>query len=313
MSRPSAPSASTPRPAPLDHALLLLLAFIWGSSFTIIKIVVPHLPPFNLTLWRVGLATLALAAVAAWLGERWRFSAPAWGWILLAGLTGNVLPFTLISWGEERMDSGLAAILISITPLLVLVLAHLLTGEERLTPRRLLGVVLGMGGIVALVGGDALRGLGEDIFRQLAVALAAACYAVNTLIVRHLQLRHLKRRGERTGAVALAAAIMAVSTVSLAPLVPVLEGIVIPPPSAAMWAATLGVVHTALATLVMFAIIARAGAGFFAMINFLIPLIGYLLGIALLGETPSPRALLALALVLGGIYLATTRIHARGT
>ena len=288
-------------PGPLDFALLFLLAFIWGSSFTLIKVVVPHLPPLSLTLWRVALAALVLVVAAWWRRESLRFSPHGWLWIALAGLTGSVLPFSLISWGEEHIDSGLAAILISITPFMVLLLAHVFTRDERITPARALGMVLGLSGVVVLIGPRSLLHLGEDAVRQLAVAGAALCYALNTLIVRHLQVAHVEEA--RSGPVALAAAIMIVSALMLAPATIYWEGLIWPDAITAALAATLGVVHTALATLVMFAIIARVGATFFATINFLIPIIGYLLGVFALGEAVSWRALAALALVLAGIWV----------
>ena len=303
-----------------DFGLLLLLAFIWGSSFTIIRVVVPHLPPLSLTWWRVALAALVLALAAWWRGESLRFSRSGWAWIALAGLTGNVLPFTLIAWGEEHIDSGLAAILISIAPLMVLLLAHFLTRDERITPPRAAGMALGLAGVITLIGPQSLLHLGEDTLRQLAVAAAAFCYAVNTLIVRHLQLAHLgteaamrqpAEAAHRPGPVALAAVIMAVSAVVMLPFVAWREGVVLPPPDTAAWAVMLGVVHTALATLIMFAIIARAGATFFASINFLIPVVGYLLGVLALGEPFSWRAVASLALVLAGIWLASRAARSR--
>ncbi len=296
-------------PGPLDFALLFLLAFIWGSSFTLIKVVVPHLPPLSLTLWRVALAALVLVAAAWWRREALRFSLRGWLWIALAGLTGSVLPFSLISWGEEHIDSGLAAILISITPLMVLLLAHFLIRDERLTPPRALGMALGLAGVVVLIGPRSLLHLGEDAVRQLAVAAAALCYALNTLIVRHLQVAHVE--GARAGSMALAAAIMLVSALMLAPLAAWWEGLVWPDMTTAALAAVLGVVHTALATLIMFVIIARVGATFFATINFLIPIIGYLLGVLALGEAVSWRALVALVLVLGGIWLTARASRSR--
>jgi drug/metabolite transporter (DMT)-like permease len=278
--------------------LLLVLAVIWGSSFTIIKVAVPELPPLSLTTWRIATAAVVLL-IAAWVkGEPLPREVGTWGWITLAGLSGNVLPFALISWGEEKIDSGLAAILISITPITVMILAHFLTDDERFSRAKAAAVALGLGGVMILIGPESLSRLGEDALRQLAVAAAAVCYAVNTLIVKRLS-------GQRP--VAMAAAIMIVSTLVLLPATLMLEGVVIPPPATAAWALVLGVVHTGLATLIMFAIVARAGASFFAMINFLIPVIGYLLGVLLLEETPEPRALLALALILGGIALARPR------
>ncbi len=293
------------KPGLSDYLLLTLLAFIWGSSFTLIKVVVPHLPPLSLTLWRVSMAALVLWPVAWLLGERPWIGWRGMGWVALAALTGTVLPFSLISWGEEHIDSGLAAIFISLTPIMVLLLAHFVTGEERLTPRRMLGVALGLAGVLVLMGAESLLHLGENVLRQLAVAGAAFCYAVNTLVMRHLQLRYAISGTVRTGPVSLAALIMLTSALMLAPLALWRDGLLLPPPVAAGWAMLLGVVHTGIAALLMFAILRRAGAVFFASINFLIPVFGYMLGVLALGEPLSLRALLALGLVLAGIALAS--------
>ncbi len=283
------------RPAPLDLVLLILLAFIWGSSFTVIKVIVKDIPPLSLTATRIAVAALVLA-VAAWgLRQDWPRGWRVWSWIIAAGLTGNILPFTLISWGEERIDSGLAAIYISIVPIATLVLAHYFTRDERFTWRRLAGVAMGFAGILVLIGPRALLHLDEHVIRQLAVALAALSYAVNTLIVKRLS-------GVRP--VAMAAAIMTVSAIILAPVSLWHDGLVRPPASSAAWAVTLGVIHTAVATLIMFFVVRRAGASFFSMINFLIPVIGYFLGVVLLGEALSPRAIAALTLILAGIYVS---------
>ncbi len=286
------------RPTPLDLVLLVVLAFIWGSSFTVIKVIVKDIPPLSLTAARIAVAALVLAAAAQVLRQEWPRGRRVWGWIVAAGLTGNVLPFSLISWGEERIDSGLAAIYIAIVPIATLVLAHYFTRDERFTWRKLAGVVMGFSGILVLIGPQALLHLDEYVVRQLAVALAAVSYAVNTLIVKRLS-------GVRP--VAMAAAIMAVSALILVPVALWHDGPLHPPASSVAWAVTLGVIHTAVATLIMFFVVRRAGASFFSMINFLIPVIGYLLGVALLGEALSPRAIAALALILAGIYISAGR------
>jgi len=290
------------RPAITDYALLVLLAFIWGSSFTLIKVVVGEIPPLSLTVARIAVAALVLALVAAMRGEEWPRRASEWRWVVAAGMSGSVVPFSLISWGEEKIDSGLAAIYIAIVPIMVLVLTHYFTRDERFTWPRLIGVMMGFGGLVVLVGPDVAAGLDEHLLRQAAVAAAAVSYAVNALTIKKLAGKH---------AAATAAAIMVVSALMLAPFAAWLEWPIAPSGRAVGWAALLGVVHTGLATLIMFHLIGRAGAGFFSMINFLIPLVGYFLGVALLGEAVSGRALAALALILGGIYIST-RMQARG-
>ncbi len=284
----------------LDHALLVLLAFIWGSSFTLIKVVVTDIPPLSLTALRIATAALVLTAAAWARGEAWPRGIRAWGWIVAAGLSGNIIPFSLISWGEQVIDSGLAAIYIAIVPIAVLVLAHFLTPDERFTPAKGIGVAFGFSGIVVLVGPRALAGMDEHLLRQLAVAAAAFSYAANTLIIKRIS-------GQRP--VAMAAAIMTISALILAPFALWRDFPLHPSTAAFAGGVLLGVVHTAIATLIMFAIVRRRGAGFFSMINFLIPLFGYFLGVALLGEAVQPRALAALGLILAGIYM-TTRIKA---
>jgi len=285
------------RPKPLDYALLVLLALIWGASFTLIKVVVRDVPPLTLTAGRIAIAAVVLALAARIMGQAWPRGAPTWGWIVLAGLSGNVIPFALISWGEARIDSGLAAILISLTPLATLILAHFFTRDEPLRWHRLAGVGLGVMGLVTLMGPAALSHLGEDLARQGAVLAAAVLYAVNTIIVKRLS-------GARS--VAMAAAIMTVSTLMLAPVMMIVDRPwrLAAPASAWAWVGILGIVQTALATLVLFAIVRRNGAGFASQINFMIPLFGYLLGIALLGEPLRANALMALGFILLGIHVA---------
>ena len=292
----------SPRFPFLDHALLLLLAFIWGSSFTLIKVVVIDIPPLTLTWMRITTAALALGLAARLAGQAWPRGGRMWAWIVAAGLTGNIIPFSLISWGEQVIDSGLAAIYIAIVPIAVLVLAHFLTTDERITPAKGLGVAFGFAGILVLVGPRALAGMDEHLLRQLAVAAAAVSYAANTLIIKRISGQH---------PIAMAAAIMAVSALLLAPFALWRDFPIHPSALSLAGAALLGLVHTGLATLIMFAIVRRRGAGFFSMINFLIPLFGYFLGVALLGEPLRPRALAALGLILSGIWLSTRASGAR--
>ena len=124
---------TTSRPGFADYGLLLLLSAIWGSSFLFIKVAVETLPALSMTAARLTLSVLILFAMAALAKEGLPRGLKTWGWIALAGLFGNALPFGLIAWGEERIDSGLAAILMSHMPLTTMVLAHIFTADEKLT------------------------------------------------------------------------------------------------------------------------------------------------------------------------------------
>lgn len=291
------------RPGAGDYALLLTLAAIWGSSFLFIKLSVETVPAATTTAIRLAVAAIFLLAVAWRAGQAMPRGRRLWGLILIAALFGNALPFTLISWGEEAIDSGLAAILIAVMPLSTILLAHVFTHDEKLNARKAAGVALGFAGIVVLIGPEKLTRLGDDTLRQLAVAGAAFCYGINAIVTKSLV--GLPRR-------ALAAAVMTASALMLLPVSLLLDRPWELQASAQSLLSilALGVAHTAIGTLMLFAIIGRQGASFFSQINFLVPVFGVFWGVALLAERPPADAYWALALILAGVALARGRAAA---
>ncbi len=285
------------RPGVNDYALLIALAVIWGSSFMVIKVAVDTVPAASTTLGRLIVAALVLLAVARHAGQSLPRSPRLWGLIALVALFGNALPFTLIGWGEEKIDSGLAAILMGVMPLTTVLLAHLMTSDEKLTPRKAAGVVLGLAGLIVLIGPQKLLHLGEDTMRQLAVASAAACYGVNAVLTKSLTGQ--PRR-------ALTAALMLASTAMIVPASLWFDRVWVLEVSGMSLLAiiVLGLVHTAYGTLLMFKIIDRQGASFFSQINFLIPVLGLLWGMLILAERPPANGYAALALILLGVAVA---------
>lgn len=287
-------------PGARDYALLIVLATIWGASFMFIKIGVESLPAATLTASRLGLAAALLLAVAHLGGESLPRGGKLWGWIVISAFFGNALPFTLISWGEESIDSGLAAILMAVMPLTTVLVAHLFTRDEKLTPRKAAGVLFGLAGLVILIGPEQLATLGDDTVRQLAVACAAFCYGVNAVITRRLADQPPR---------ALVAALMLVSTAMLVPVSVLFDQpwTLSPSGRSLMAMVVLGVLQTAIATLIMFALVRRQGASFFSQINFLVPMFGVLFGALILAERPSASAFAALALILLGVAIARER------
>ena len=285
------------RPGLAAYALLVALALVWGGSFLFIKIGVETIPPITLTALRLISAALILIAAAMIAGERIPEGKGLWGTFALAAFFGNALPFTLINWGEQVIDSGLAAILMSGMPLFTLVCAHLVTEDEKMNGRKLIGVLCGLAGLIVLIGPEKLAQLGNDAVRQLAVAAASICYGIHALIIR--KVKHVPGK-------ALAAAVITLSVPMVVPLAVVLEQPwALVPSSASLWAAlVLGVFQTALATLMMFALVQNQGATFFSQINFLVPLVGVAYGMLFLAERPSPNAFFALGLILAGIAIA---------
>jgi drug/metabolite transporter (DMT)-like permease len=281
-----------------DYADLLFLALVWSSSFWVIKVAVASIPPITMTAARMAVAAAALLLVLRLRGATVGASVRTWGIAAVVGLMGNALPFALIAWGEQSVDSGLAAILMGAMPVTTALLAHVLFHDEPLTARRALGVSAGFCGIATLVGWDALGGLGEQALAQLAVLGGGVCYALTTLFVR--------RFAADQPDLPLAAGASLAGAVVVAP-VALLEQpwSVTPTPQGLAAVLALGLFATALASLVYFGLVRRVGAGNFAQVNYLIPGLGVLWGMLLLGESPRPVAWVALALILAGIWLVT--------
>ncbi|MEN8195813.1 MAG: EamA family transporter [Pseudomonadota bacterium] len=286
----------------IEIALLLTLATIWSSSFGFIKVAVETVPPISVTAGRLLLATVIVVIYARLRGHRFPDEPGLWLKFFLIGLFGNALPFTLIGWGEESIDSGLAAILMAVMPIATLVLAHFFAEDERMNPARITGVTFGFAGVLVLIGPDALGGMGDNAIRQTAVAGGAACYAVATVIARRLP----KMPTSLSSAGALTAAVVFILPMSLIFDRPW----ALSPSADSVWSVImLGLFPTALAAILYFTLLRRTGANFIALNNYLIPCLGVIWGIIFLDELLHWRAVLALGIILTGV--AFTRIGMR--
>jgi drug/metabolite transporter (DMT)-like permease len=289
---------------PLLHWLLLTaLVAMWGSSFLFTKIAVAAIAPLDLVAGRFVLASLVLAALLVITRRGLPGGARLWLFIAAMALIGNCIPFWLISWGQQRIDSGLAGILMAIMPLSTVMLAHFYVAGERLNRFKAAGFLLGFLGIVVLLGPAVLReqsGGGPVLLSELAVLGGAFCYAVNSIIAR---------RRPRSDALVAAAGVALVACLVLAPAAALtgLPDVGELPASALIAVAVLGVVSTATATVVYFKLITLAGPSFLSLINYLIPAWAVLIGMLFLGERPAWTALAGLALILSGIALAETK------
>lgn len=276
---------------------------MWGSAFLLTKVAVQAVSPTVLVTIRLLLAATVLGGLLLLQRRRLPRGRRHWGFLLAMAVTGNCLPFFLISWGQQRIDAGLAGILMAVMPLTTLVLAHFFLAGERLSARRTAGFLLGFAGIVVLIGPDALlelQGQGTALLSELAVLGGAICYACNTIIAR---------RRPPSDPIVAATGVMLVGSVIMLPgsafdhwpEVTALSGATI----AAV--AFLGLVSTALATVVYLRLVTAAGAGFVALINYLIPLYAVAGGWLFLNESPTWSALAALAMILAGIALSEQR------
>ena len=282
---------------PRHIVMLFTLAVVWGTSFLVIKIGLPHMSALTLTAIRLFVAALVMGICAVLMRSPLPTGLRAMAFCFALAFFGNSLPFFLISWGEEGIASGLAAILMAVMPLTTLVLSHFFTGGDNLSARKLFGVALGFGGVVVLVGPAALAGLGGPVLHQLAVAGGAVCYAISVIILRRMP---------ETPIIGRAALVLIFSVVQTAPVVWLLYGVNLPELSfAALWPPVyLGLFPTALATLVLFKLSSEREPSFIAFQNYLVPVFGVFWGALLLSETVSLQAMAALGLILAGIFVA---------
>jgi len=281
----------------ISYVLLFGLAAIFGASFMLTNIAVADVPPATIVFTRLLIATVCVAVVMAWAGQSIWPLLKHWKLIAVAGFFGNAMPFFLISWGQATVDAGLTAILMAVMPLMTLVLAHFFTGDEKLNAFKIVGFCLGLLGVAVLIGFDKLATLGDETVRQYAIMAGAFCYAVHAIVSK--QLTGMPRH-------AVIVAVLLISCIMMLPF-----SLYLDQPwnlsvsSGAAWSLfILGVLPTAIGTLMLFAIVERQGAGFLSQINFLVPIFGILWAIVFINETLPPDAFTALLIILAGVAIA---------
>jgi drug/metabolite transporter (DMT)-like permease len=169
-----------------DYLQLLLLGAVWGSSFLLIKLAVETIPPITVAAARIAIGAIVLALIVAARSRSWPRGRRQWLLLFVMGLVGNIIPFSLINWGETRIDSGLTAILMSTVPLATIMLAPAFVRDEPVTSGKLVGATLGMAGVAVLIGPGALMGAHGELHGEIAVTCAAQCDAANRLVARQL-------------------------------------------------------------------------------------------------------------------------------
>ena len=307
-------------PSLRDWLFLLALGAIWGGAFMGTKIATADVPPLSIAGVRLGLAAVAMLGLLALRGEG--LPGPGtpragafWLHAVGVGIASNALPFSLLAWAQGHIPSGLAGVFMSMVPLFILPLAHVFVPGERLTWRKAAGFFLGFAGILVLIGPGVLAGLGQGggiaLLAQLACLGVALNYATGSII---------SKRAPDLGLIRFAAAALLIATLLTVPLALAVER---PDPlgwSVESWTALvyLGLLPTALATLMLLSIIASAGPGFLGLVNYQVPVWAVVFGVVFLGEDPSPRLWLALVLILAGLTVAQNLTglrrggHARG-
>jgi drug/metabolite transporter (DMT)-like permease len=294
------------KPAPLtmsgsDWLLLVFLSLLWGGSFFFAKVALDGFPPLTLALGRVGIAALILIVVVRASGLRLPPLRDWWLPFTVIAIINNVLPFTLIFWGQTQITSGLASILNATAPLFTVVVAHLATQDDKLNPARVAGLLIGFAGVVVMLGPDLLGDLGRNVLAQLACLTAAFLYALSGVYGRRFRM---------LPPMIVSAAQMSIASAILLPIVAVVDRPwTLAPPSLPSIAAmiALAALSTALAYLIYYRVLARAGATNLLLVTFLIPVSAILLGTLVLGESIEPRQFAGMA----GIALGLACIDGR--
>lgn len=288
----------------LEWLLIIALSVLWGGSFFFVEVAVGALAPFTIVALRVGLAAVALHIIVLAMRLSMPRNRQLWSAFLGMGFLNNMVPFSLIVWGQAYITSGLASILNASTPFFTVVAAHYLTSDEKMTGRRLTGVVLGVAGVVFMIGSEALEGLVINTLAQLAVIGAAISYALAGIYGRRFRNLDCSPLITATGQVTT-------SAIVLVPLALMIERPWVQPlPAMEVWGAILGLalLSTALAYIVYFRVLATAGATNLLLVTFLIPVSAILLGTAILGEQLEPKHFGGIGLIALGLAAIDGRL-----
>jgi drug/metabolite transporter (DMT)-like permease len=292
-----------------------LLALIWGSSFLFIRIGVEQLPAFQLVFIRTGIAAIGLNLVI-WLRGRhlpldWRSIRD----LLFLGSVNTVVPFALITWGETRIESGLASVLQGAAALFTLVMAHFTFVDERITLRKLAGLVLGFLGVAVLAsrsteGSVVASDATGHLLGQAAIIAAAFCYALGGIYGRKAMQHRMEPLVVAAGSMTVAAVLSGIiawaspfaggpALVALGQLTPGVLGATL----------ALGIVNTFGAYLIFYPLVSVLGATRTSMVTYVIPVIGIGLGTIFLGERIDALLILGALMIIGGIGIVNLNIR----
>jgi len=282
---------------PIEWAMIIALSLVWGGAFFFGGVAVQELPPFTIVFVRVFLGALTLWGVVVVFKVPIPKKASLIFVFLGMSLLNNVIPFCLIVWGQTHIASGLASILNATTPLFTVLVAHGLTADEKLTPTRIAGVLIGIAGVVVMIGGAVLETAGISVLAQLAVLGAALSYSFAGVFGRRFKRLGIDPVMTATGQVT------ASSVILLPMMLAVDQPWLLPVPSLPVIGSLigLGVLSTAFAYILFFRILSAAGATNLSIVTFLIPVSAVILGVLFLNETLEPRQIYGMALIGAGL------------
>jgi drug/metabolite transporter (DMT)-like permease len=286
-------------------ALLLALALLWSLSFIFIKVAGEEIPVFTLVLVRVGLAALVLHAFVLATGRGYPRDPRMLARYGVMGVLNNVLPFALIVYATASLGAGAASILNATSPIFALLVAHVTTDDEKVSPAKLVGILLGIAGVAAMVGPDAIAGVQTQIVAAGAMLLASFFYGVAAVFGRSFRA---------VDATVSATCQLSASTLILLPIAFIVDrpwSLPLPSTTALSSALALAIVSTSIAYVIFYELIRRAGATNTILVTLLIPVGGMFLGWALLGEPFTAAEAAGIVLIGLGLLVIDGRLLKR--
>jgi len=279
----------------------MCLVLLLGTSFVFTTISIESVDPLSVVFSRILIAALILSAVVLAKGMTFPRAKSSWMAFFVMGFAGNVFPFFLITWGQQTVNSGVAGMIMGIMPLMTMLLAHYFVEGENLNRYKIIGFIFGITGITILLG-PVFEGSGRAVFGAMAIFIAAGSYAVNSILVKRLP---------RFSPMVGAAGVMICATIIMLPiwlLQPTtgFDQLSMRSITSVIW---LGIGPTAIATMILFAVIERAGPTFLSTINYMIPVVAFFAGAFILSEQIACSSVLALMIILSSIALTRFRVN----
>lgn len=281
-----------------DWISLFALTALWGTAFLMNEIALASFAPSVLVAGRIVIAAALVFAYLRLTGDSLPRPGRAWWPMVVLAVFGNVLPFQLVAWSQQHIESSLAGVLMAVMPLFVLTLAHFFVPGARLTPYRAVGFVIGFTGVVVIIGPDFAEGFDGNLalWGAIAVLGAALSYSVSTIYARRLGAGDPVRRA--------AGMLIVASILSLPAAAIELPSIATPSIGALVSLATLGLLATGFATLLYFRLVQGPGPTFITLVNYLVPAWAVIVGAVFLDESLSLSVIAGLSLILCGIALS---------
>ena len=287
-----------------EWMLLVLLSVVWGGSFFFNGIALREFPTLSIVTARVGLAALALLFLMKMLGQGIQLNRQILKAFFGMSFLNNVVPFSLIVWGQQHIASGVASILNATTPLFTMLVAHWFTTDEKINPRRLLGVLTGMGGVGLMMGLDSMESSGFHLLGQSAILLAAFSYGLAGVYGKRFAQLDISPLATATGQLCASSIILIPLTLWIdqpwTMTIPSIKGM----------GSLLGIalLSTALAYVIYFRLLKTAGATNLLLVTLLIPVSAIILGVFLLDESLEPQHLSGMAVISLGLLIMDGRL-----